>query len=725
MTDVKNIICEHLDLSFLRGLKIGSLNFVGLWGARSSVFTRDEIKQMVNNDVLIYAISHNILSVNKRNITKKIKDIQSRFSYVLKSIRSDDIKRYIAKKHKSYNETQANELYQKILDFLSSDTSYITVMSYIVFNRLKDIVNNARKIVDDTTLDLHLVSNDGSKRDVVAVSISGRIRDYFKNKLVSFLKEREKNPEYVSYFVYYFLSELINSDLRTLNDLKDYANMLNTVLLLISERSDCSLNSQAIELVEKKSYKNVNYSIALIGPIHLSILDYLDRVNLNTEEILDISHHVLSSQISSELDKLKSYTRKDSYSKEDRTDSKRDLYKAAKTRINFAATEIGKFAKEIFDEFTNHPIARVFKYLFKLSASIGKAIDVRFGTGRGADLISRIESFVNDWELNLGDTEYSDLIRARKAAMKKKPTETEYSSKSESVTTTESIKQSKIGAILSGKRLEIGDKSMQSDNIKTTESKVEQELDKKESERKDKNEVTPKPVSSQSVDFLKKIHEDVLVIKNMLISSGAALSGQKNIKTDTQIQNIFQNICQSKRRDDHDRPDEEDDDRKEDKEKDKNEDKDSLKDSKKEPIKGSETEKSHIREVYKNILQKGGNINVPHPSTIESKPEASDVRTGLDYESNRYPSLSEIKPQSDIKLERGLPKDMGKSPTSPASGGDACKIGDQDKNKQQQQQQKSGERKNFVSMFGGKGQTQVSTNIQTTYNIASSTNIQQ
>lgn len=699
MEIIRSVICEHIDLSFIKSLKLGFQNYIVIRGVKS-VFSSDEISRLINHDVLLMAISHNIFSDRKNDLERKIKNVVNRFSSLLKSIRESDIQNYIRKKYKKYNDAQISELQQKMTDYLGNNLSHIFIMSYIASNKLKNIISDhSNKIIDNIRLDISLSSPDGSKRDVITVSLDNRIRTLLKDKMIYFLNNRGKNMNYLYNFFSFFLSETLNSDFRSIRSLEEYANMMKEAFGLISVDRDCGSNRRLIDIVESKKYRDVNYIVTILGPLHLGVIDYLDRMQLNIEEVLNIASSSVENNLSGTFQAVKTSRTKgysETGSEKGRRDS--DLYRTAKTRINFAGTELGKFVKDIFDTLSDEPISKAFKYLFSLSSSIGKAIDVRFGTGRGADLISRLETFVNDWELNLGDTEYSDLIKYRKQASKKKSYESDYKKDQEEPEATYKT-QSRMSGVLFGNRSEVKDTSMQASTpiSQTGETKEDQQKEEKEEEQVKEQPQSQTPtgvVSKKQEEVMKKIYEEILFIKNMLSTSGSTFSGQKNVQTDTQVQNIFQNIVQKVSKT---------------QESEQNQEKSESKEEEKEEEK-STSERSQLMNVYQNILKKGGNINMPDPLSLKSGQQ--DVHQSGTGEV-KYPLLSEIKDSLENKLERSVPQVDGNESSDQK----------QEKEEQKENIKKVNNRdslkRNISSILGGKSQPQVSQTNQTTYNIAS------
>lgn len=695
MDITRSVICEHIDLSFIKSLKLGFQNYIVIRGVKS-VFSSDEISRLINHDVLLMAIAHNIFSDRKNDLERKIKNVVNRFSSLLKSIRESDIQNYIRKKYKKYNDAQISELEQKMKDYLRNNLSHIFIMSYISANKLKNIISDhSNKIIDNIRLDISLSSPDGNKKDSITVSLDNRIRTLLKDKMIYFLNNRGKNINYLYNFFSFFLSEILNSDFRSIRSLEEYANMMKESFGLISVDRDCGSNRRLIDIVESKKYRDVNYIVTIIGPLHLGVIDYLDRMQLNIEEVLNIVSYSVENNLSGAFQTVKTSRTKGYYdtgSEKGRRDS--DLYRTAKTRINFAGTELGKFVKDIFDDLSNEPISKAFKYLFSLSSSIGKAIDVRFGTGRGADLISRLETFVNDWELNLGETEYSDLIKYRRQASKKKSYESDYKKDQEEPETSYKT-QSRMSGVLFGNRSEVKDTSMQSSTpiSKTGETKEDVQKEEKEEQVQEQpqSQAPTGVVSKKQEEAMKKIYEEILIIKNLLSVSGSTFSGQKNVQTDTQVQNIFQNIVQKVSKTQESEQNQEQIESKEEEEK-------------------STSERSQLMSVYQNILKKGGNINVPDPLSLKSgQQDVQQSETG----EVKYPLLSEIKDSLENKLERSVPQVSDNDSSDQKQGKeeqkeDANKIKNRDNLK-----------RNISSVLGGKSQSQFSQTNQTTYNIAS------
>lgn len=151
----------------------------------------------------------------------------------------------------------------------------------------------------------------------------------------------------------------------------------------------------------------VSHAIGLVGPFLIFILEALDNFNkLRDEDIKKIIDEQVQYTINKSAVPKKSY---DTGDLSKRGGASEPIFKY----IDLKKTEVGRFFYDIYQEINKNPFLRAFNFLFKASSSLAKAVDVKFGTGAVADLLERIEKFKDQWVIDLGKTQYSELFKER------------------------------------------------------------------------------------------------------------------------------------------------------------------------------------------------------------------------------------------------------------------------------------------------------------------------
>lgn len=196
-------------------------------------------------------------------------------------------------------------------------------------------------------------------------------------------------------------------------------------------------------------------------------------------------------------------------------------------KFDLTKTEVGAFFKDMYDDLLKaSPILRGIGWLTKLTTKVAQAVDVKYGSGRIASFLERIEDLREDWVINLGETEYSDLIRERQLRKKyaKRPTETE-EEKTEKI---ENVKKGLFGSQVKGLFGESKRMTSKSDAEKASEYKPKSrekifpfQIDNKEDDEDFKKEIKEfqdksKAVQTGQSDNFKMINERLSAIENIL-----------------------------------------------------------------------------------------------------------------------------------------------------------------------------------------------------------------
>ncbi|MCS7318096.1 MAG: hypothetical protein NZZ41_07335, partial [Candidatus Dojkabacteria bacterium] len=246
-------------------------------------------------------------------------------------------------------------------------------------------------------------------------------------------------------------------------------------------------------------------------------------------------------QANQETKSIKDYSDKDDGFKHFRRGSSSDL------KFDLASTEVGRFFKDMYDDLLKaSPILRGIGWLTKLTTKLTQAVDVRYGSGRIASFLDRIEDLRENWVINLGDTEYSDLIRENQARKKyaKRPKEVEETSSKK----IENVTKGMLGTQTRSSFSDYGFKmERKADSEKETDAKVSAQqtrsselMDKKEEDsfKKDVSyfQERTKEVQEQQENSFKGIHERLSAIENMLVKLSqsevnASVNTNINLKT--------------------------------------------------------------------------------------------------------------------------------------------------------------------------------------------------
>ncbi|MEM4166816.1 MAG: hypothetical protein QW255_05675 [Candidatus Bilamarchaeaceae archaeon] len=383
----------------------------------------------------------------------------------------------------------------------------------------------------------------------------------------------------------------------------------------------------------------VSHVIGLIGPFLIFILEALDNFNkLRDDDIKKIIDEKVQYTVSKSNVPQKSYDVADTSKRSSFSDSTFKYFDLKKT-------EVGRFFYDIYQEINKNPFLRAFNFLFKASSSLAKAVDVRFGTGAAADLLERIEKFKDQWVIDLGKTQYSELfkermkkIREAKQAKQETPppaTKTEKDKSKEGGMVDE--EKEKIKKLLDSAKGE--DKGTEKESEAKKQAEVKSEGQKLRYEMP--SEQKPPEEESKKTEVLYKKLDDIFTEVNSvkkLLESGKIST--KSVEVKTTVVNNFTERDKTRRSE-----------------------KSKSDEGKPERM---EKEKDYESLIEKNLKSAKCTIETPKPVSPEQKEQEKSEESQKDKNLKDYPSLSKIDnthSKNDYTKFLGIEKDVSKKET--------------------------------------------------------------
>lgn len=559
---------------------------------------------------------------------------------------------YIKSLAKNYGKVREN-FYKSVQNIIRSghkvqlydDIHLDTFIKYIVKNyevsKLKSLPNKT----NISNVKVEYKRNDKSGVQFTITGLSKDSREYLKSAISSTNVLDQQKYASIIYASLYLLEKYEGIFLSN-----DYNKTIATIMVQIKN----NIGNQ--KLYKKSDYEyiykyfnsekgftkigsyEVSHAIGLIGPFLIFILEALDNFNkLRDDDIKKIIDEKSQYTINKGAVPQKSYSVSDSSKKDSISDSTFKYF-------DLKRTEVGRFFYDIYQEINKNPFLRAFNFLFKASSSLAKAIDVRFGTGAAADLLERIEKFKDQWVIDLGKTQYSELFKERMKKIREAKQQKQETPPPSAQTEKD---KSQEGGVVDEEKEKIKKllySAKGKDEIDEKENKATEQTDVKGEGQKLRYEMPseqkPEEESKKSEVIYKKLDDIFTEVNSVkkLLESGKIST--KSVEVKTTVVNNFT---------------ERDKTRKSEKAK--------FDDGKQEKM---DKEKDYESLIDKNLKSAKFTIETPKPDKPEQKEQEKSEEGSKDKNEESYPSLNRINntnSKNDYTKFLGIEKDVSKKET--------------------------------------------------------------